>query len=43
MSGPAELEKQSLNIVSVLSDPYTMVKLDAVAVGRSLCFKSIHQ
>ena len=35
VSGPAELEKQSLNIVSVLSDPYTMVKLDAVAVGRS--------
>ena len=43
VSGPAELEKQSLNIVSVLSDPYTMVKLDAVSVGRSLCFKSIHQ
>ena len=35
VSGPAELQKQSLNIVSVLSDPYTMVKLDAVAVGRS--------
>ena len=43
VSGPAELQKQSLNIVSVLSDPYTMVKLDAVSVGRSLCFKSIHQ
>ena len=35
VSGPAELQKQSLNIVSVLSDPYTMVKLDTVSVGRS--------